>query len=548
MKKAKKLLVLVLAFVLGITSLFTFTACSSEEDYGDRTVLRVGLFEGGWGAEWINKVVEKFEADYPEYKVLVDGDKTKYNKGTLLGVIDTGRQDLFIAPMYLYDAVSQGKFMDITELMDTPLNEIVKSSSDTATIKSKMWPELDEFYKSYNNENKYYSIPFGGGIYSLNYDRDLFNEKSLFIKKGTGNGTPITWVNESGDLSLGQDGKAGTYDDGLPITRQDFLDLLMQMRINGVTPFIWSKQSSYQTNFLNSFVASYEGKDNFNLFKTMNGEYTFEGDSTPTTITSENAYKLQGMTGKKMAIQFASDIVMDSANYHADSGRETCDFLDAQNKYLVSVHMAKSGSDQPVAFLIDGAHWYNEAKGTIAEMEAMSDDYKDRRFGIMPFPQYDGAQTEKATFFASSFYTQVFIRKRAEQPELAKLFLAYLHTEESLRICTQYSGMVRPLNYTMPDEILSTMPYYYQSLWNTFSSADIVHNVSTNPLIYKNEWFFESEWLFTCRTSNNVDLTNPFTDLVDRTKNVSVDDYFNALKYTFNQSKWNRDVVEKAGV
>lgn len=544
MKKINKVLATLLA-TLSVGSMFA--GCSTEEDWGDRTVLRIGMFNGGWGTEWLEKVIEKFESEYPEYKILVDGDKTKYSNTSLLGVIDTGRQDLFISPFFLYDFVSQDKLMDITDVMTTPLNQLVPNSNDTATIQSKMWEDLDEFYSGFGENGNYYSIPFGGGIYSLNYDRDLFNEKSLFIKAGTSadNGASITWVNESGDLSVGQDGIKGTYDDGLPVSYNDFKALLRRMKTNGVTPFIWSKQNGYMRNFMYSAMASYEGKANFDLFKDMEGEYLFEGDSVATQITPENAYKLQGMKGKKVALDFAYDIVKDSSNYHEDSGRETCDFLDAQNKYLMSVDMAKEGDGYPVAFLIDGAHWYNEAKGTIEEMAAYSDDYKDRRFGIMPFPRFEGQTNTKPTFYANSFTMQMAIRKRAEQPELAKFFLAYLHTEESLRTCTQYSGMVRPLEYTMPQEILDTMPYYYQSLWYNFSEADIVHNISSNPYIYQNSWFFEEEWLWTCHTSKGTPLSNPFLDLVDPTKGVNTKDYWDALKYTFNAEYWKTNVLDK---
>lgn len=543
MKKIKKIMSLVLAALCAATVL---TACAPKEDYGDRTVLRVGMYNGGWGTEWIDKVIEKFETEYPEYKILVDGDK-KYSTSSLLGIIDTGRQDLFIAPLFLYDFVSQDKLMDITDVMTSPLNELIPSSTDTATIQSKMWPELDEFYGGFNGEGKYYSIPFGGGIYSLNYDRDLFDEKKLFIKEGTsadkGN---IVWVDESGELSAGQDGVKGTYDDGLPVSYNDFKALLKEMKRQNITPFIWSKQSGYIKNFLYSVMASYEGKENFNLLTdVVGGEYTFQGDNVPTKITPQNAYKLQGMTGKKIALDFAYEIVKDSLNYHEDSGRETCDFLDAQNKYLMSVDMAKTGDSNRVAFLIDGAHWYNEAKDTIKQMEEESEDYKDRRFGIMPFPKFEGTTATKATYYASSFNNQVCIRKRAEQPELAKLFLAYLHTEESLRTCTEYSGMVRPLTYTMPKETLAKMPYYYQSLWDTFSKADVVHHVTNNPYIYNNAWFFEDEWLWTCHTYDGTPLSNPFVDLIDRNKDVSTEDYWNALKYTFNETYWKEKVLNK---
>ena len=533
----------ILAVIMALVAAFGAAACTRKgEDYGDRTLLRIDFYEGGWGAEWLDAVIADFEADYPDIKVLYDGDK-KYSFSNLLASIDVGQQDLFIAPVYLYDYISQDKLMDVTDVMTTPLSEQLVNCDETATIQSKMWEDLDAFYSGYRGEGRYYAVPFGGGIYSINYDMDLFDTARLYIGYGT-SAPNITWVNEDGPRSVGQDGIPGTYDDGLPVTYDDFKALLSRMKANRITPFIWSSTEGYSSNFLYSLFASYEGKENFDIMKNMKGEYTFEGDSKPTEITQENAYLLQGMTGKKMALQFAYDIIR-GGYYHSRSGSVSLDFLAAQDTFLMSTELAKEGQDQRIAFLIDGAHWYHEASNTLREMADMSDEYKNRRFGIMPFPRFEGSPATRSTYFASSFYNAIFIRKNATQPEAAKKFFAYLSTEAALRTCTEVSGMVRPLEYTMPEETLEAMPIYYQSLWNAFTvNSDIVYHTVNNPLFYEHEQFFEGEWKWSCQSAKGQLFSNPFVAFA-RDASMTVDDYMNALKYTYDEQYWRTQILER---
>lgn len=80
----------IMAILLTLVAAVSFTACTREgEDYGDRTLLYVGAYEGGWGTEWLDAVIADFEADNPDIKVLVDGDK-KYGFSDLLASIDIG--------------------------------------------------------------------------------------------------------------------------------------------------------------------------------------------------------------------------------------------------------------------------------------------------------------------------------------------------------------------------------------------------------------------------------------------------------------------------
>lgn len=531
----KKILVTIIAAIMAICS---FVGCGGDtEDYGGRTVLKVGIFNGGWGMTWLETAAEKFEEKNPQYKVLVTGDKT-FTMQNLLGTIDAIPQDMFVgAPCYLYDYVSQDKLMDVTDIMTTPLNQQGIGVTDEESIADKMWSDLDEFYKGYNNSGRYYAAPFGGGIRAISYDIDLFEDEALYYDADGGWTSGLT-ANGAAAKSVGQDGVAGTYDDGLPVTEAEFWGLCDYMVTKNIIPFIWSDQTQYTNNFIYSIVASYEGKENFDLIKTMNGTYTFAGDTEPTTITPQNAYKLVGMDGRRAALNFAKTLVSNNDYYHQQSGTASMGFMTAQSEYLLSVESAKLTGAKRIAFIIDGSHWLNEATDTFNDMAAMSSEYANRRLGVMPFPTFAGQKATKTTYFASSFYTSTFIRKNAKEAEAAKKFFAYLHSDEALQICTQESGMPRAMDYDMTNAQLNTMNTYYQTLWGAWKgNSDIVYHTCNNEYIYRNEQFFEGDWKWNATTSDGKVLNDPITAFKTY-KSLTVDDYLTALKNTITESAW----------
>ena len=529
----KKPLRLLISLMLGVCTLFSAFGCGTSDSYEGKTVINFGCYEGGWGREWLDKAIEKFEQMYPEYHVAVDYNKS-YAGGTLYGKIDVIPQDIYYSSPVLYDYLDSNKILDITDVVTTPLNEYLSDSqipvTETKTIASKIWTDMKDYVTSY--DGKYYNIPFGGGLYTLNYDRDLFNSKRLFIAKDG------TWCNLSGDLSVGQDGVAGTYDDGLPVTYTQFQGLLKRMDKNNVIPFTWSSINGYTQHFAHAFSIAQDGVDVFNTFKFMEGTVTLAGDSEPTTITKANAYLLRNTKGKRDALQFAKDLI-DGGYCDSQAGAASMDYLTAQDTYLMSIENSKHGSGKPIAFFIDGGHWYNEAKNTLAEMADMSDDYKDRNFGVMPFPWFDDATATKSTHFISSPNSCLFIRKNATEPEGCKKLLAFLNSDEALEISSGTCGIIRFMNYDLSQSVLKSMPYYYRSMWEAVKSGDVCYNLCSNPLIFRNySYFDEMGWEWSCTTAAGDVLYNPLNNFKNsETKNVTVEDYFTALRTT-GQSDW----------
>lgn len=520
----KRLISILTVFVLAVSILGGLANCKKKDDGKEH--IYFGCYEGGWGRDWLDKSIAKFEQMYPQYKVDVHYEKS-YSSADLLAKIDMIDQDIFYGSLDLYSYLDQDKLMDITDVLTTPLNEYLADSqipvTETKTIASKMWGDMKDYVTSY--DGKYYNVPFGGGFYSLNYDVDLFYLKSLFISKNGG------WTNDKSMFSVGQDGVQGTYDDGLPVTYAEFLRLLDRMKKNNVVPFTWSSINGYTQHFLHACSVAQDGKAGFDVFKNMEGTYTFEGQSSPTPITPANAYLLRNSIGKKDALQFAYDICK-KGYCDPQAGSASMDYLTAQDTYLMSIDMAKTNEKVfPIAFFVDGGHWHNEAKTSLELMAEMSDEYKNRRFGVMPFPWFDNALATKSTYFMSSPQSSLHIRKNATQKEGAKKLLAYLNSDEALATCTSTCGVIRFMDYEISETQYNAMPYYYKTAWDAAKIGDVCYNLCDNPYIFKNfAYFDEMGWEWSCTTSDGKTLNNPLNHFRDsEMASLTIQDYLSAL-------------------
>ena len=174
-------------------------------------------------------------------------------------------------------------------------------------------------------------------------------------------------------------------------------------------------------------------------------------------------------------------------------------------------------------------------------MAEMSDDYKNRKFGIMPFPWFDNALATKSTFFMSSPNSSLHIKKSAKQKEGAKKLLAYLNSDEALAVCTSTCGNIRFMDYEMTDAQIKSMPYYYQTAWQASKMGDVCYNLCDNPYIFKNYAYFdEMGWEWSCTTSDGKTLNNPLNHFKDKEmSSLTVKDYLTALLNT-GKEDWKK--------
>ena len=535
----------VLAVILALTTLSTglFAGCSFDEEEGNWDAkLEVGVYDGGYGHAYLDQIIANFHRDYPNYKIEPHYDKTTYFGTNIPNIAYSGDDDMFLASPSYYDCISQDMYYDLTEIVTTPLNELVSVSDETETIEQKLYDDFEEYWGGYHGKTskKYYAMPLTSNVWGINYDVGLFDSKSLYKDKND------NWCNLSGDLSLGQDGIAGTYDDGLPVTYQEWTALLRRIKQVGAIPFIWSSMAGYTYRFTTSVFASYEGKENWNTMIDMDGgEYLFGDDTTATAITAENAYLCATMDGKQYALQFIKDII-DGGYYDTSSGKSSMDYLTTQDTYVASIKNAEvNPNTKRVAFIIDGSYWLTECSTTINDVAASNPiKYGNRKFGIMPFPKFENQHATNTTFYADQEFS-AFIRSNCKEVELAKLFYAYLFTDESLKLMTMKSGLITPYDFELSPDERSQMPKYYQDTWdishgaNGSRAADLCSFASTNNrLVSDNISFFREKFLWECNKSG-VSYMQPLVTFKDTTLSVSVADYLTALSSTYSKSYWD---------
>ena len=500
-KNLKKLIALMLAITTVISCAAMLAGCGESIDDPNRfvedvdaarTQLYVGYFNGGIGLSWLTEAKRLFEEIYPEYQIMIDTGKDEYQSEVLLSNIKTNRQDMYLVDSFdYYKFVSKGNLLaDLTEATTTPLTEYGEEKS----IADKMNTSLKDFYQT--NSGKYYAAPYYQSYHHIIYDADLFDQYNLWFKDGGG------FVSSTADKkSAGQDGEFGTWDDGLPVTYSDFFAMMDRMVARGITPVTWtgSYADEYLPNFIASMIADYEGeqyKVNWsydgqidvitNRDFTESAANTFslnEADYETVTVTPENFKDYMHSTvGKYYAAKFAKDLCS-NAQYRKYNYAES--HTAVQRSYLMS---NMEGVDAPIAMLIEGGWWMNEATSVFDEMKVYDEKYakENRRFGVMPLPKADdGSSAEGHTVSPFSGQSAVFVSENSPNKDIAIKFYRFLHTEQVLKVFTQYSGVLRPYecNYA---EIYDSVPFYVQNVIDSAADTEFIFRVSTGETYKEN--------------------------------------------------------------
>lgn len=543
-------LVLVLIFVVSFSAMLIGCDDITDPDNKDgeevdpnRTQLRIGNYYGGLGDAWLKELKRQYEDLHPDVQILITNDKPPFTPDQLSRSIKTDNHQIYIAEkQYYYDLVNDGKLADITDIVTEKLTEY----GEEVSIADKLSDDsLREYYGGSTTDNKYYALPSYQSHSGIVYDVDLWEAKGFYIADGSTdtNVKYTTGLEGRAAKSAGPDGVKGTRDDGMPATYAQFQKLVKKITASNVTPFIWSGGISvYQEMAATAWWADYEGYDNFKLNFTFDGQYTFSGDSSPTTITQSNAYLLQKQSGKKYALQFVNDLIKEPNNYTLSSGGTTKDHLGAQYEYVKSYPDGK-----PIAMMIESDWWENEANGNNAFSDMVPKygeqwAYGTRRFAYMPIPKTEGsAEGETVMSTSSTCCIMVNGNISGDLLALAKDFFQFMHTENALRVFNTYTGMCRPFDYTLTEEQYNSMTYFSQYLYDMYkgdNAVKVVHEVALCPVRRGNTVYFRDEWDWNTNISG-LSYDNPFKAFSSNNSAISVDSYFSGM-LNYHQSNWAR--------
>ena len=560
----KRIFVFLLALMMAFV---TFTGCNKNKgnntsggennrpiDYG-KTQLSVSNFNGAFGMDWIYEAIKRFETKYQDTE-FEEGKKGVQVTATPVKTVATGiittMQDsateiYFNEQVYYYDAVSSGLFLDISDVV----TEVLSEFGESGTIEEKLTKEQQEYYKT--ADGKYYALPHYMGFFGITYDVDLFEEQGFYLayNRQNKNGGFVA-PNSNEEKAYGPDGIKGTYDDGLPATYDDFFMLCERIAAKGLTPITWagSQNDGYWREFLTALYGDYEGLEQMMLNYKFNGtaknivtDYDITEDGVISNmqthsvdITENNGYELYGQAGRAYALSFFERI-LDGSYFHSDGTDGSISNLEAQYTYIESKAIAS-----PIAMYLDGSFWANEARenGTFDMVAEFGEEYEfeNRRFGFMPMPKADSNKIGKQTL-TDYLYSCAFINANIaeEKKEVAKLFLKFLYTDESLREFTVITNSPKSINYDMGDSY-DDLTYFGQTVWQNKQNSDILYPYANNNLYLSNQQDFNLYYNWESKIGTST--KNVVIDALYQDK-ISSKDYFGGIITRYDQTYWKNN-------
>lgn len=318
MNKCKKVISLMVTVVMIMTMMLT--GCQSKNgtagESGEGT-LKITAVELGYGVEWLKALAQEFEKE-TGYTVEVESKVGTLGISALTTELESmaSKSDLIFNKFGSFAKYAhEGKVLgadgtnydcilaDITDVW----NAVVDEGSDQ-TIAEKMDAEYREYF---NMDDKYYGMPWAGGVFGIVRNVDVWNS-------------------------------LGLTDEDVPLTTDAMFALCDKVK-SKVAPFIFSKNQNYYEGFVPVWMAQYEGVQNYKQF--LNGV-------DPDGAVTEYIYTYDGALE---AMKILEKLLDQTNEYHSEMS--TLDFNLMQGQFL-------SGA---ALFCVNGSWLEREMKQNYAE-------------------------------------------------------------------------------------------------------------------------------------------------------------------------------------
>ena len=506
-----------IAFILSVLMAFSvasFVACNNNDDPfvekldPTKTQIYVYNYYAGFRADWLLSAKKQFEEMYKDYpgvdgkvgvQILMDNRKQEFSDAA--STVRNGTNEVYFTEGTSFHGLYNGDGLyDMTEWMTEPLTEF----GETRSIADKMTAEQREYMGvEIDGEERYFSLPNYSGFSGIVYNKDIFESKGFYYKKGHESVSSIydKFTGDLTDLSSVPDGKYGTYDDGMPATYEEFYTLCDFIKSSGVVPFIWTgvHYKAYFGKLMMSLVADYEGPEetrlNFSLGGTSHTLINADGTSYKNSkeqgfpINESNAYELARQEGRLKATEFIKKI-LDTAEWQSSNAYEgVVSHTDAQALYLSS---GMDGNRQ-IAMLIDGSWWEGEASDAFNDtaIRYKAGNKYERNFGFLPLPKADKTKMGQRTIL-DDLGSMVFVKATLapEKKEIVGKFIRFMNSDKMLSEFTRITSALKALDYEVAEEDQAQMTTFAKDLWEMRKSSNMVYNVSDTPLVVNNKSYF----------------------------------------------------------
>ena len=490
----------------------------------------VSVFNGGFGYDWLETSAQEFNAENPATEIIILPNNDGYTK--IRSDLESGvsMYDVYFTNTPLIKEIAA---LGLVEPLDD-VYEMAVDEGSTRKIKDKII-ELDAFKSAFSYKDKMYALPNTDAMQGFIYDHDLFVEEGLLFK------------NPDGSLTVGKDGKANTYDDGLPVDIEEWEELLANIKGLGIYPFLWNrKYTDYLVSINEAMWAQYDGVDNYMISFDYDGTYVNPTTKESVVITPQTGYLAYQMEGKKKAIEFV-DTYMTGRYFkgaqeyiHPKAKQLGTSHRDAQDSYILGYK--NQASNPRSAMLVEGVWWENEARVTFNSLYKGGEEtqkYGNRDFRFMPLPNMEGGDNSASVFNISENAT-IYIKKQKSDVKLdaAKRFIAYTCTDKVLKRFTLATNGMKPYDYTLNEQELGQLTKLGRNAWEIYHDTENVRLIRpslakfSSPLNYATTPTAQ-RWL--AKVGNSTP-SEAFVAL----QTIDAEDYWDALLEYNNADYWQR--------
>ena len=563
--KTKKILSGVLAGVFALASL---AACG--DNTGGSAMINIMNTGGGVGRAWLDNAIARYQKENPGVVFNVE-----HNIDTAVGTMsNSGYSIYFVEEGGIAELSASGKLLNITDLL-TQKNE--KRNGEDISILDKVREDSRAMLQGYDGE--YYALPHFTLYSGLSYDAELFTEKGFYladydlevgedvIQHTSAYGTANFVKPNKPDVkkSVGNDGVAGTYDDGLPSTLKEFCILCDRMNRNETTPIeLNGTVRHYISNLIKGMWASLAGYEEMRVAFTYDGDvdsvvgYGEEGMMQGVSrikkpqvekkkVTEATGYLAHTTEAKYYATAFI-DLIRDTSWLSADNVSNTVTPGTAQLKFICNGY---NDGGSTYGMLVEATHWYNEAKNnkSFKSYELLSekkntDMTRDIRF--MPLPTAleapvtgkDNARKYTMVQASSSYaFVNANIAKNETLKKEVKKFLAFLYSDAELSHFVGTTGVTRGfLNHEVLPEDAAKLSVFQKSVVDMTDTSDVVYFAADNDTFLRNS--------STLSLGTLTRLIQPTVDGVSHFTYLDALDYGRTTRQIFEATQWSKSQWE----
>ena len=439
MKKTNKIISLLLA--LGM--MMPMAACVVEEDGPENpdVTLMMKIPDLGYGYEWLEALadgytqktgtpthVEVTDVD-TAYGTEIQGGSAKYDM-----YFNRGPANVIVAnPIRVGTKTYDCILVDLTDVYTKPN----PYDNGKTTILSK----LRDGYDYYNEELR---DADGDGVKEVHYFSVQYADSIVGIVRNK-KVWKSSWIT--------------------PVTTDELLSLCNTIKTDGYTPFIWSSQASYWSNFWPVWVYQYQGYEDMLRFWEGLPE-AGKGENLSAQMWNRKGWQ-EGLT--------VMEKLLDNEKGYMDSYSLSVDFTTAQGYFL--------DGGRNIAMMVNGDWIENEMKKNYSDVDldmikvpvvsAIIDVVPDKSIAndaelsalIKAIDEgntaltgagyevtqndYDRVKTARNTYINPNTNHQVHIPAYSTKIELAKDFLLYMASDEGMMIMSKTSkGFLLPYEYS----------------------------------------------------------------------------------------------------